>query len=161
VTDYALLPPKRQCAVSGRELKTGERFYGVLVADGSTLARQDYAAEAWPGPPEHAIAYWAGRVPASDAPRRPIFDDDMLLECFQRLDGVVEPSQVKFRYVLALLLMRRKRLKLEDELDDGDGRKSVFRDAKSNERHEVIDPTLTDADLQATQDEVFRLMGWD
>ena len=158
--DFTLQPPTRRCAGTGRDLKTGDRFYGVLVADGPKLARQDFAADAWPGPPEHAIAYWVGRIPSDDVPRRPTFDDDMLLQCFGQLEGSEVPAQVNFRYVLALLLMRRKRLRLDEEKADAFGTVMVFADAKTRVRSEVRDPRLSEAELQAAQDEVFRLMGW-
>ncbi len=159
--DFTLQAPTRRCAGSGRELKTGDRFYGVLVADGPKFARHDYALEAWPGPPEHAVAYWAGRVPNDDVPRRPTFDDEMLMQCFQQLDGTAEPAQVNFRYVLALLLMRRKRLRLDTEKADAIGPIMVFSDAKNGNRSEVRDPRLSNAAMHAAQDEIFRLMGWD
>ena len=49
--------------------------------------------------------------PPPDDNRKPRFDDDLLEECFYRLDGQTDPSRVNFRYVVALLLIRRKRLK--------------------------------------------------
>ena len=77
------------------------------------------------------------------------------------LDGAADAAQVNFRYVLALLLMRRKRLRLDEEKADAVGSIMVFSDAKTGSRSEVRDPRLNEAELRAAQDEVFRLMGWD
>jgi hypothetical protein len=159
--DFLLQAPTRRCTLSGRELKTGDRFYGALVADGPRFARQDYALDSWPGPPEHAIAYWAGRVPADDAPQRPKFDDEMLIQCYQQLNGTHEPAQLNFRYVLALLLMRRKRLRLVEEKTDAFGQIMVVSDTRTGVCNDVRDPRLSATDMQAAQKEIFRLMGWD
>lgn len=161
-TDFEISGPTRRCAVSGRELHAGEKFYGALVDADGKFVRTDYAADAWAGPPAGAIAFWAGRIPASDRPRKPTFNDDLLADCFAHLAGSADPARVNFRYVVALLLMRRKRLKFEDARRAADGTHVlVVRDAKSGGRYEVPDPRLSEAEITAVQDEVFRVLGWE
>ena len=86
MTEYQIQPNTRRCSVSGRELKPGERYYSVLLDEAGKFVRRDYAAEAWQGPPADAFSFWAGRVPAAGDRKRPPIDDDMLLDCFQRLE---------------------------------------------------------------------------
>jgi hypothetical protein len=160
MTDYQIQASTRRCAVTGLELKPGERYYSVLIDDGATLTRKDYSLQAWQGPPEGAFSFWQGRLPAGTAPRRPPIDDDILLECFARLEGELEPGKVSFRYVLALLLVRRKRLRLEDVRQEDGQEVLSLRDARTGARHQVIDPGLPDDELEAVQDEVFQLLGW-
>jgi len=45
---------------------TPEEFDALTERDGK-LVRIDYAADAWPGAPAGAVAYWAGKVPAAGA----------------------------------------------------------------------------------------------
>jgi hypothetical protein len=161
MTPYQIQGPARQCAATGRDLRPGERFYSVLLEEAGQFARKDYAADAWPGPPEGAIAYWSGRIPASGQPRRPIINDELLVDCFQHLGDALEPAQRNFRYVVALLLMRRKRFKFEDVRKNGAEEVILLRDAKSGSRHEVPDPHLNDAEMASVQDEVFRVLGWE
>lgn len=111
--EYQIQPNTRRCAVTGRELAPGDRYYAALIEDGPQFARRDFSAEAWQGPPEGAFSFWMGRVPPVDQKARPQFDDDLLEECFQRLEGQTDPGRVNFRYVVALLLVRRRRFKLE------------------------------------------------
>ena len=49
---------------TGRELRPGEKVYTVLRDQNGQFIRQDYAAEAWQGPPADAFSFWAGRIPA-------------------------------------------------------------------------------------------------
>ena len=111
--EYQIQPNTRRCAINGRALQPGERYYAALIEDGVQFERRDYSAEAWQGPPVGAFSFWAGRVPPPDAQARPRFDDDLLEECFQRLEGQTDAGRVNFRYVVALLLVRRRRFKLE------------------------------------------------
>ncbi len=155
-------PSTRVCAATGRPLVAGERVYSALTDEAGGFVRRDYAADAWPGPPAGAVAHWAGRVPAPHAPKKPTFNEELLLDCFHHLAVRPETDRAAFRYVVALLLMRRKRLKFEDARTVPDGASVlVLRDAKGGGRHEVVDPRLTDAQAEAVQDEVFGLLGWE
>jgi hypothetical protein len=158
--DYQIQASTRRCAVSGREIKPGERFYSVLLDEGDSFVRQDFSLEAWQGPPEKTFSFWQGRLPARGAPKRPPIDDELLLDCFVRLEGEPEPGKQAFRFVLALLLVRRKRLRIEDASRDGSQEVLVLRDSRSRAKYLVIDPGLPDDELESVQDEVFAVLGW-
>jgi hypothetical protein len=160
MTDYQIQPNSRRCVVSGRELQPGEKFFAVLVEEGDRFLRQDYAAEVWQGPPAGAFSFWTGRVPPKEASDRPHFDDEMLLDCFQRLENDTEPRKVSFRYVVALLLMRRRRLKFEESIKDGDQEKLSLRCTRTGTAYQVIDPKLSDEELEKVQEDVFQVLGW-
>ncbi len=160
MTAYQIQGPARLCARSGRELKPGEKFFSVLLETAGELARQDYAADAWPGPPEGAIAWWCGRIPAAGQPQRPVINDEWLVDCFSHLTDATEPGKRNFRYVVALLLMRRKRLKFEDVRKRDGEEYLLLRDARTRAVHEVLDPRLNEAEITTVQDEVFRVLGW-
>jgi hypothetical protein len=159
--DYQIQPSTRRCSVTGRELQPGERCYSVLAEDGGKLVRKDYSPEAWQGPPPDAYSFWAGRVPAPQGRRRPPIDDDLLLDCFHRLEGQQEPGKVNFRYVLALLLMRRRRFQFEEARSEDGQEVLLLRCGRSGARHEVINPGLSDDEMAAVQDDVFAALGWD
>jgi hypothetical protein len=160
MTDYQIQASTRRCAATGQELQPGERYYSVLFDEGARLTRKDYSLKGWQGPPEGAFSFWQGRLPAGSASRRPPIDDDILLECFGRLEGDLEPARLSFRFVLALLLVRRKRLRLEDARQEGGQEILTLRDARSGRTTHVIDPGLPDDELETVQDEVFQLLGW-
>lgn len=160
MTDYQIQASTRRCAGSGRDIKPGERFYSVLLDDGDTFVRQDFSLEAWKGPPEKTFSFWQARLPTAGAPKRPPIDDELLLDCFARLEGEAEPGKQAFRYVLALLLVRRKRLRIEDSTREGGQEILTLRDGRSRGRYLVIDPGLPDDELESVQDEVFAVLGW-
>ena len=162
MTDYEISGPSRQCAATGRELRPGDRFYGVLVEEGGKFTRKDYSADSWTGPPPGHVAYWSGRVPAADKPRKPVINDEVLLDCFDRLKESTDPDGQNFRYVAALLLMRRKRFRFEDVFRDASGNDVLLlRDARGGAVHQVTDPRLSDEQITAVQAEVFRVLGWE
>lgn len=158
--DYQIQPNSRRCAVTGRELQTGERFFSALLEEDRQLVRKDFSPEAWQGPPQGAVSFWTGHVLAANDKLKPRFDDDLLEDCFARLDGQTEQSRINFRYVVALLLMRRRRLRFENSVVEGGVEKLILRCLRSGARHEVINPRLSDDEMTQVQDEVFNVLGW-
>ncbi len=161
MTDYQIQANTRRCVITGRELQPGEKFYSVLFDESGQFVRKDYADEAWPGPPEGAFSFWSGRVPALESGHQPRIDDDLLLDCFCRLEGQVEQDRVNFRYVLALLLMRRKRFKFEEARVEGDQETLVLRGSRTGEKYHVVNPRLTEEEMATAQEEVFKILGWE
>ncbi len=152
----------RVCAATGQELKPGERIYGALFDEAGKFVRKDFSAGAWNGPLPGAIAFWSGRIPTAQAQKKPKFNDKLLLDCFDHLNGSTEPNRLQFRYVVALLLMRRKKLKFEDAQRKPDGTDVlILRDGRSGQRLEVADPRLTEEQITTVQDEVFQVLGWE
>jgi hypothetical protein len=120
--DYELGRSTRKCAKTGRELAGGEMFYSVLIAQGSRVVRQDYAADAWEGAPTGVVGWWKSHIPAADSKiKKPHWaPNEVMLQLFDEL--AEQPHQADMRYVLALLLLRRRVLRLEDtEQDDSPG----------------------------------------
>jgi hypothetical protein len=159
--DYQIQPSTRRCCLTGRELQAGERYYSVLLDEQGKFVRKDYSLEAWQGAPEGAFSFWMGRLSAVQGKRRQPIDEEMLLDCFQRLEDQLEPTRIRFRYVVALLLMRRRRLRFEETRHEGPQEILLLRCTRTGARHRVVNPGLTEEELATVQDEVFQALGWD
>jgi hypothetical protein len=61
---------------------------------------------------------------------------------------------------VALLLLRRKRLKFEDVRSQDGVEILGLRCQRTRKLYEVINPRLTETELAAVQEEVFRVLGW-
>jgi hypothetical protein len=160
VMEYQIQPNSRRCAATGRELQPGERFFSALVEEERHFVRKDYAVEAWHGPPAGAFGFWTGRVTTGTDKVKPRFDDDLLEECFGRLENQTESSRVNFRYVVALLLMRRRRFRYESSKHENGVEKMMLKCLRTSQTHEVINPQLRDDEMAQVQDEVFNVLGW-
>jgi hypothetical protein len=159
--DYHVQPHTRRCVASGRELQAGEKYFSALVEEKGKLVRKDYSSEGWQGPPAGAFGFWTGRVPAKDQARKLRIDADRLLDCFQRLDGNRFAEQAPFRYVLALLLIRAKRLQILDTRIDGEREILRLRCVRGGTQYDVVNPQLTTDELAAVQEQVLQIVGWE
>lgn len=151
----------RVCAATGRPLAPGEKYFSALFDEGGQFVRKDYSPAGWPDAPPEAIAVWSGKVPAANQKPRLTFDDELLMECFERLAEETEHSRIQFRYVLALLLLRRRRLKFEDLRRDDGHDYLRLRCPRTNCEFEVLDPRLSEDDIARVQEEVSRVLGWE
>lgn len=160
MTEYRIEPNTRRCVVTGRELKEGERFYTALLEEGDKFVRRDYCLDAWQGPPPGTFSFWTGKVAAPQDSTKPRFDDDLLEECFHRLEGQTDAGRVNFRYVVALLLIRRRRFKFEQTVHQDGVEQMSVRCSRTQEKHEVVNPLLNEEEMAQVQEEVFKVLGW-
>jgi hypothetical protein len=161
MTEYQIQPNARRCSVTGRELQPGERYFSVLTEEDGRFVRRDYAAASWQGPPHGAYSFWGGKIATPEGRRRPTIDDEMLLECFARMEGDTDPGRTRFRYVVGLLLIRRRKLRLEQSANEDGTEVLYLRCPRSGDRYRLIDPALTEEETAAVQDEVFQTLGWE
>jgi len=118
--DYEFQRSTRHCAATGREFTAGEVFYSVLIEAPTGLVRQDYSADAWQGPPEGTVGWWKSKMPSANENRMHWAPNDVMLNFFEQLAS--QPDKEDMRYVLALLLVRRRVLRQDESEQDEQGR---------------------------------------
>jgi len=121
--DYEIQRTARCCVATGRQLGPGDDFYSVLVREGADLKRRDYSVEAWNGPPEGAIGWWKSQMPDPSSRRMHWAPNEVMLHFFEELQS--QPDKDDMRYVLALLLVRRRVLRQEEQEHDQEGREML------------------------------------
>jgi len=117
--EYEIERSAKCCATTGREFAPGEEFYSALIEEGAELKRCDYSAQAWQGPPPGTLGWWKSQMPDQHARRSYWAPNDVLLNCFDELAGKQDKQDM--RYVLALLLVRRRVMRMEEEQRDQTG----------------------------------------
>jgi len=118
--DFEIQRCTRHCSKTGRPLAPGETFYSILQVNGAEVVRSDFSAEVWEGPPEAILGWWKSKMPDHHAHRPTWAPNDVMLDLFE--DLAEQPGAEDLRYVLALLLVRRRVLRLEDNEHDAQGR---------------------------------------
>jgi len=110
--DFDIQRCTRRCAATDRDLRPGETIYSVLVRSGAAVERVDFSEEGWSEPPADALSWWKTRLPDPAVQRMQWAPNDVMLQYFEQLEAVEDQRDT--RYVLALLLVRRKVLRLEE-----------------------------------------------
>ena len=126
----------------------------ALVERDGRFERLDYALAAWNGAPEGVIGHWRCRVPAATTPQVRRLDPEELLAQFERLEDTGHEQVRRLRYVLALLLLQRKRLVLEDCRSEDDINWLIIVGTKGEGPFEVRDEQLGPEEIAAIQREL-------
>jgi len=155
--DYEVQRCSRHCAVTGRELVAGEEFFSALICEGVDVVRKDYSKEAWSEPPEGAVGWWKSQIPGPDAKRIHWAPNDVMLHFFEQLEA--QPDREDMRYVLALLLIRRRVMRLEEEEHDAEGREVLVLYCPRREATYQVPVVVPDeARIQQIQEELAKLL---
>lgn len=114
-TDYQIARPTGRCAATDRVLEPGSSCVASLCErEGEEgFERRDFSTESWDKGhrPPGLYSYWKAVVPHPDDKPRLVIDEAVLMELFERLATDERPQRVAFRFVLGLILMRKKHLK--------------------------------------------------
>ena len=75
-------------------------------------------------------------------------DDEVLIDFFIRLKDEQERTRLQFRFVLALILMRKRLVKYEETRTDGPTEIWRMRLMRDRTVHEVANPRLNDEEIE-------------
>lgn len=152
----------RTCAGSGRPIEPGQPFYSALIDKDDSFERRDYSADVWAEVDKgEFFSYWKNKG-LQTADRTPPMDYDRLLAFFDGLEGAEEPGKRLFRYVLALVLVRRRRLRLDDMSRTPEGDRLVVWDRRNGGRTlEILAPEAGREELEKTQEKLNELFDCD
>ncbi len=150
-----------ECSTSGKSLAEGEEFYAVLFDEGSTFRRVDYSVDAWPGPPEGAYCFFKTRVPVKEKKKRLLVDNEILVSFFLRLVDETELVRVQFRFVLALILMRKRLIKYDGTKTEGDVETWRMILVSDKSVHEIVNPQLTDDQIEGVSEQLTAILHGD
>lgn len=151
--EYNITKTVGRCSGCDEQMQPGQEFVATVREveqdDEVQFVRQDFCPGCWGaagGDGQEApevFGIWRSRVPQPKERRKTFVDNEILMDFFRRLDGADEPARVQFRFVLALILMRKKLL-IYDRSAAGDDGADVwamhFRGQDQSCR--VVDPHL-------------------
>jgi len=111
--DWEIEKPLGQCYGSGKKIEYGEEYFAALIETEQGLQRRDFCADYWQEQKPDVFCYWKTKLPSPDQKKQIFVDDEMLMAFFERLEQETEQEKINFRFVLMLILMRKRRLKYD------------------------------------------------
>src|SRR5689334_16280792 len=118
---YEVGRPGGKCVVSGRAIDPGEKYIAALRETPTGFERLDVAMEHWDTLDKtDLLASWQTIMPQAEQKKKLFVDDEVLCTLFERLADTQEPAKLNFRFVLGLILMRKRLIVYEDTHNDGD-----------------------------------------
>ncbi len=159
MADWEIKKTLGQCCQTGREFAVGQEYYAALVEiESGQLERRDYSIDCWERDKPVVYCFWKTKMPDSQQKKKLFIDDEMLMAFFERLTEETEQEKVNFRFVLTLVLMRKRKLKYESS-DTKDGAEIwTLRITGSDERVQVVNPRLTENEIKQLSSQMGQIL---
>ena len=139
----------RSCGVCQREFKSEEFIYSGIAEIEGKFARRDVCVPCWDKKPE-LFSFWKTQMPRREVKR--LEDINAMQEFFKKLleKPSEDPSRHKITYLTALLLARKRRIRLAGS------KNGMLRIEKTwdGESTEIVDPVIADTELEALKEQM-------
>ena len=162
--DWNIQSREHQCHLCEQAFEDGAGYHTVLAHENHEYLRHDICHGCWKqqgeGEAERKgfISYWQGTYEAPpEAPPEAIQKDT----AESLLRKLLETGDARWReasYILAVMLERKRILKVKEQLHEADGRVFVYEQPKSGDLFTIPDPTLKMEELEQVQIEVAALL---
>ncbi len=155
--EFHIKKATRLCYKTGEALLPGQSFYSVLVTEGAEIVRHDYSQQAWEGAPDDALAWWKSDVPVEEGAKVTLAPDEVVKQFFQQL--IDSNEQPDMAYVLALLMIRKRMMRMEGTEQDEEGNEWMIVSCSKSEQEYKVPVTNPDAqEVAAIQDQLVAML---
>jgi len=160
VTDYKIRKRDSVCSVSGRPFAPGDVVVSVITEEGEGFVRRDMHEDCFAEREGEAYCFWRSRYPEPPAPPNRL-DYDLAQTFFDRLLKEADPARDGLVFTLALLLSRKRRLKIKEtrRLPEGELLRVVVPRAEEDEVLSVRAPRLDAEEVERLQRDLEALFG--
>ncbi|MCH7224509.1 hypothetical protein [Haloferula sp. A504] len=154
----------RQCAITEKPFEEGQQIVTALFPDpeSSGYLRRDFSLEAWEArgeEDESAFSFWRSTYepPAQDEKVDPMEKEDPET-LLRRLVDEDEEHTENVRYILAVMLERKKLLRETDAQTIPTGTLRVYEHRKTGDAFLIRDPNIPLDEVESVQEEVILLL---
>lgn len=142
-----------KCHASNRDIEPGQEYIATLCerTQDDAFDRLDFLPDVWESGhrPVHLYSYWRTVMHSPDDDKKNIMvDDNVLINLFQRLEDDDRPYRLAYRFVIGLILIRKRLLKQVGTKPNNNGGKSWLirykTDPPETTPFELHDPGLTE-----------------
>ncbi|MFZ4682008.1 MAG: hypothetical protein ACOYMS_05875, partial [Terrimicrobiaceae bacterium] len=156
-SDWEIKSRAHCCARTGLEFAEGDFFYTLLFRDGEGFRREDLCEEAWAERNDNIapFSFWRSKYEAPPPPLPEALPKDDAEGLLRRLIADQHPATANARYILALMLERKRVLRPVESQDDD---MLVYEHLASGETIVIPNPRLSFVQIPEVQREVSELL---
>jgi len=148
MNEWNVQKPQKTCFICTKEFIAGDTLYSGIADAGSNFIRKDYCTICWgKSSKDDLFSYWKSVIPQKEEKRKE--NIDAVIDFFKELISNPEwdENRAKIKYILSLILLRRKRLKLIKTFTKADFDVMVFEKSWDGDTVDVRDPKINEQEL--------------
>ena len=161
MNEWEINKPLGQCYGTGETIEYGQEYFGALVETDEGLQRRDFCADYWDSQKPDVFCYWKTKLPQPGQKKQLFVDDQMLMAFFERLEKETEREKIDFRFVLALILMRKRILKYDETRIEDDKEIWRLRIVGDKQTVEVVNPHLDEEQIERLSSQIGEILQTD
>ena len=156
---YEVARPLGKCAVTGETIPTGEKFMAALRETPMGFERVDVSLPAWQNfDRKDIIGFWQATMPAQEQKKKLFVDDEVLCDLFERLKETTESPKLNFRFVLGLILMRKKMLVYDNSRSEDGKDIWVVHFRGREDKLDLLNPKLDEAQVTEVSQQLGQIL---
>ena len=156
--EWEIDKPLGQCYGTGKKIEPGQEYFAALVETEEGLRRRDFSADYWQQQKPDVFCYWKTKLPEPGRKKQLFVDDQMLMAFFDRLAAESDQEKINFRFVLTLILMRKRLLKYDSSRTEDDKEIWRLRMVGDKEFVEVVNPHLDEGQIEQLSSQLSEIL---
>lgn len=157
-TDWQMPRRSEACQACNKSFAVGDAIRVLLYESPAGYERRDFC-----GTCEHPVeppplALWRTHRPAPSTRPAHAFDREAIFGFFLRMSAVEQPAQIQFRFVLALLLWRKRVLKFTDSRVENGAEAWHFVTVRGDQSFDVVKPELDEDQIERLSQQLETLL---
>jgi hypothetical protein len=156
---YEVARPLGKCALCSKPIDPSSKYVAALGETPTGFVRTDCCLECWPKHErKDIVAFWQTIMPRPEQKKKIFVDDAVLCELFERLGTVTEAPKLSFRFVLGLILMRKRLVLYESTRIDGDREIWVVRMKGRDDMLDLLNPKLDENQIREVSQQLGEIL---
>jgi hypothetical protein len=163
ITDWNIQSRGHGCEACGKSFSDKEPYHTVLFDEKKDFRRSDFCAACWQSKFSDApsregfISYWHG-IYQSPPPPTETIKKETAETLLRKLIELNDPQYMPAGYILAVMLERKRLLKVKEQIVRDGQRIFIYEHPKTGDVFTIIDPDLHLDQLQQVQHDVANLL---
>jgi hypothetical protein len=164
MTEWNIQSRARECAACGRSFADKEAYHTLLFDEKADFRRSDICQNCWQKQYSEGardrkgfVSYWQGVYEAPPPPSEPI-QRETAESLLRKLIELNDPRYIPAGYILAVMLERKRYLKVKEQFVRDGQRVFIYEQPKTGDAFTILDPNLQLSQLDAVQRDVAALL---
>ena len=157
--NYEVARPRGLCVVCQKQIEPNQPLMAALRETPQGFERLDVCLDCWNEfDKTDLIGFWKTTMPLVEQKKKLFVDDEVLCQLFERLADATEPAKLNFRFVLGLILMRKRLIIYESSRNDGAAEIWQVRFKGKQDMIDLLNPRLDESQIMDVSNQLGEIL---
>jgi hypothetical protein len=156
---YEVARPRGLCTICQKQIEPTQPLMAALRETPQGFERLDVCLDCWNDfDKADLIGFWKTTMPLVEQKKKLFVDDEVLCQLFERLADATEPAKLNFRFVLGLILMRKRLIIYEASRNEGPAEIWQVRFKGKQDQLDLLNPRLDESQIMDVSNQLGEIL---